>query len=263
MYQFVHIEAYGRKGAHAKNSSARKASMFDVRDEMIRAAHACPHVPHPKTPELIFGRWPTEAFDLASERAAQAIDKLGRRLRIDALIVLAGVCSWPVPVVGLRDLERYRRWRNATVNWLRQQWGDHLVSVVEHTDEPYPHLHYVVVPELDPDRRLRIETIHAGYRAVAKTRDAGGSPRDQKRAFQEGMRGFQDSYYSHVGARFGLTRIGPRRQRLSRAEWNNQKRQTATLARAHARLEVELTRIKAKSRDYVRARTTEAESVVS
>lgn len=32
-YQLIHIEAHGRIGAHKRNSSARKPSMLDIRDE--------------------------------------------------------------------------------------------------------------------------------------------------------------------------------------------------------------------------------------
>lgn len=97
-YQFMHIEAFGRKGAHKKNSSVRKYSMFDICAEMIRDPHACSHVRVPLTPEIIFGMKPQQAFALVDERAAQAVDKKGRKLRSDAVVVLVGVASWPETV---------------------------------------------------------------------------------------------------------------------------------------------------------------------
>ena len=38
------------------------------------------------------------------------------------------------------------RFREATVAWLKQQYGERLRSVVEHTDEAHPHLHFYAVP---------------------------------------------------------------------------------------------------------------------
>src|SRR5690606_11409088 len=89
--QFIHIEAYGREGAHKKNSSERKSSMFDVRDELVRASHACGHVALPKPPIIIFGDHPNTVMTLCAEQAARAIDKAGRKLRCDAPAVVAGV----------------------------------------------------------------------------------------------------------------------------------------------------------------------------
>ncbi len=41
-----------------------------------------------------------------------------------------------------------------------------------------------------------------------------GKPREQKKAYKAAMQCFQDDYHFEVGVRFGLTRIGPRLQRL-------------------------------------------------
>jgi hypothetical protein len=133
-YQFLHIEHYGREGAHKKNSSARKSSMFDIRDEMIRAPHACSHVTEPRPPHVLLGAAPEEAFALADERARHAVDKRGYKLRCDAPVVIVGVASWPELVVDVNNdpekLERYQQWRDETLSWLKRQWGDDLKSVL-------------------------------------------------------------------------------------------------------------------------------------
>jgi hypothetical protein len=261
-YQFIHVEPYGRHGAHRKNSTKRKPSMFGIRDEMIRAPHACDHVTDPQPPNLIFGLPPGAAFALAAARAAQAVDKIGRRLRPEALIVLVGVATWPVLTADVqRDpeaLDRYLRWRDETVAWLQSQWGDLLVTVVEHMDELRPHVHYIVVPEVDPDNRLRIASVHAGYCAATKCEEAGGKPRDQRAAYEEAMEAFQDCYYAQVAVRFGLTRTGPRLQRLTRDEWKERKRQAEILAREHARLDDHLVTIKKKACEFVAEKTAAA-----
>jgi hypothetical protein len=263
-YQFIHVEGYGRHGAHLKNSKKCKPSMFGIRDEMIRAPHACSHVINPQPPNVLFGLPPAAAFDLAAARAAHAVDKIGRRLRPEALVVLVGAATWPELTADVqRDpeaLDRYVRWRDETVAWLRSQWGDRLVSVVEHMDELRPHVHCIVVPEVEPDNRLRIESVHAGYRAAAKCKEAGGTPRDQKAAYKEAMKAFQDCYYAQVAVRCGLTRIGPRLQRLTRDEWKERQRQAELLASEHARLDNHLATIKEKAREFVAKKTAAADA---
>jgi hypothetical protein len=188
-------------------------------------------------------------------RAEHAVDKVGRRLRPEALVVLVGAATWPVLTAEVqRDSEEYGhylRWRDEIVAWLQSQWGDRLASVVEHLDEPRPHLHFVVAPELDLNNRLPIASVHAGHRAAAKCKEIGGKPREQKAAYKEAMKAFQDCYHAQVAVRFGLTRIGPRLQRLTHDEWKERKRQTEILAREHARLDEQLDRIKKKAREFV------------
>lgn len=261
-YQFNHIETFGRKGAHKKKSSSRKRSMSDISDEMIRAPHACPHVAAPREPEVLFGMHPRQAFDLATERADAAVDKIGRKLRSDAPVVMVGVASWPVLVADIEadpaKQAEYNLWRSATIEWLQEQWGDNLECVAQHLDEPRPHLHYVVVPKLDSSLRLRIESVHPGVRAAVECKSAGGAPRQQKDAYVDAMIDLQDTYYERVAVRCGLTRLGPRRQRLTRKEWVQQQRQAEALAQAHAKLEGFKTKVKARAIEFISERVAAA-----
>lgn len=50
--------------------------------------------------------------------------------------------------------------------------------------------------------------------------------------YKKAMKGFQDEFYSNVGIKLGLTRDGPRRMRLSRAEHNARKAEANNLAEA-------------------------------
>jgi hypothetical protein len=169
--------------------------------------------------------------------------------------VVVGVASWPELTAEVRRdsqaYARYLQWREATILWLERRWGDKLKTVVEHMDEKHPHVHYVIVPELDQDGRLRIGDIHEGYRAAAQCKAEGGSPRDEKKAYQEQMKRIQDDYHAKVAVKFGLTRLGPRRQRLSREQWKEQKRQAKALARAHASLKEKVCQIEARAQEYV------------
>jgi hypothetical protein len=235
--QFIRIETYGREGAHKKNSTERKSSMFAIRDEMIREPHACGHVPSPQPPVVLFGNHPSKIIAICAEQASRAIDKAGRKLRRDAPVMVSGVVTWPqrrdVVDNNPEELKRYELWLDDTVAWLQERWGDALASVVEHVDEPFAHFHFVLVPKLDHNSRLWIGTIHPGHCAEAEAAAAGGCKLDQKKAHSAAMKQLQDDYYQEVGAKHGLTRIGPARQRLTRAEWKEQKRQAESLAAAH------------------------------
>jgi hypothetical protein len=235
--QFIHIEPYGPQGAHKKNSSERKRSMFDIRDELIRAPHACGHVALPRPPVIIFGDHPSTVMTLCAAQAARAIDKAGRKLRCDAPAVVAGVASWPqfrdVVDNNPGEFKRYEFWRNDTVAWLKARWRDALGSVIDHTDERFAHIHFLLIPTLDYHRRLLIGTVHPGRQAEVEAAEGGSSKRDQKRAYETAMRKFQDDYYENVASKHALTRIGPARQRLTRAEWKEQKRQAEALAASH------------------------------
>jgi hypothetical protein len=262
-YQYLHIEAYGREGAHKRNSSARKSSMNDIRDEMIRAPHACSHVAEPQSPHILFGATPDEAFALANERAASAVDKRNYKLRCDAPVVIVGVASWPKLAIDINNdpeaLKRYQQWREETLSWLKREWGDDLKCVVEHLDEDRPHIHFVAVPKLAPDRRLRIANIHPGHRAAERAAEAGGNGRDQKKAYKEAMARLQDDYCERVSVKFGLLRIGPRLQRLTRAEWKRRKCQAEVLAQAHSQIQSFASSVKAIAKRHIAERAAKAD----
>ncbi len=233
-YQFLHLEAYGRTGAHRRKSSKRKHCMTDILNEMVRVKQACPHVKQLKKPQVLLGSAPEDVFAKAAKHADVAVDKIGRKLRCDAPVVVVGVTSWPELVAEIKaDAEKrakYASWRARTLEWLQVRWGDHLKSVVEHLDEPRPHLHFVVVPKLDGAGRLCIDQVHPGHRAATDCKSAGGSPRQQKDAYAAAMIALQDDCYDSVSARCGLVRLGPRRQRLTRKQWVDQQCQAAALA---------------------------------
>lgn len=250
--QFVHIEVYARAGARSK-AGGRRHSVGNILAELMREPHACSHVESPKEPNIIFGIHPAEAVAIASERASQALDKIGRKLRCDTPILLAGVVSWPVPVSKISNddaaRERYEAFRKRVIIWLRKKYGEHLLSCIEHMDEKHPHLHFLVVPPLRPDRRMVIGDVHVGLHVRKKVKDAGGDRKACDKAYCAAMREFQDSFYDGVGIYYGLTRFGPRRLRLSRPEWTAHKKQ----ARAFAAKEAENRRQAAEREAQLRA----------
>ncbi len=216
--QFIHLEVYARK------AGARKAgnnSIFTILDEAARTPSACPHISHPKPPKLLFGKDLTEVRRASILWASQARDAKGRRLRIDGLCLLAGVVS-----LSKDRSSDWQEFRDATIRWLRKYFGPHLVCVIEHLDEANPHLHFYCIPAAGE----RFNAIHPGRRAMASAASQGKVKGLQNRAYKEAMRRFQDEFSEDVALGFGITRVGPRRRRMTRAEYM----QEQAMARVYA-----------------------------
>lgn len=217
-FQFIHIEAYARRGSQQqrKEKSTGKAklqqkwSIREIVEEAARIKGACPHVTNPQPPNVLHGGSPHEAARLSAEWAGKQKDSLGRKMRMDGLCMLAGVVSLPA--------ERISDWvdfRDATIKYLINKYGERLKSVIEHTDEEHPHLHFYAVPL----HNERFDLIHDGRKASAEMAALGKKKGAQNKAYIEAMRKFQDEFYQNVAVNFGLTRDGPRRRRLTRAQW--------------------------------------------
>lgn len=241
--QFIRFDKYGEAGAHAKNSRERRPSMHDIAAEQVREPHACPHVAVPKPHIQRFGCDPREAVEVASCLAKQAVDSRGRRLRNDAPLVLGGVISWPEPLAEcIKDAEAMARWaafRDDSIAWIHQYWGDHLMSVVEHVDESHPHVQFIVMAPLDADRRIRLSSIHPGLRAEEAAVARGVPKREQKKAYRSALKDFQDNFYYDVASRHALTRHGKKRPRYERDEWMTRQKDVEALAEASRRHRLE------------------------
>ena len=227
-YQFIHIEGYARtgsrqvrKGKGGRATEVRKWSAAEIAAEAEREPDSCPHVAQPMQPGRLHGCSPSEAVRRAEEWGAKAKDAQGRKLRSDGLCMLAGVVSLP----GDQSKD-WPRFREAVVHELRQQHGERLLSVVEHLDEEHPHLHFYAVP-LDGER---FEVLHPGRSAAAKKAQEGGKKGAQNGAYKSAMSKYQDDFSNAVAARFGLTRLGPGRRRLTRAQWQSEQAQARALA---------------------------------
>lgn len=253
-FQFAHIEGYGRRPSKRKKDGR---SMQGVAYEAERRPSHCAHVSDPKPPTILYGCKPSEAVRIASERAEQAVDADGNRLRIDGLVFLGGVASYPVEWNKVRknkaEEERLRKWLAYMLEFLKQLYGVALHYVLLHVDEPYPHLHWGCVPELEADGRMRFLNLHPGRaaydRVYAATRNNGAG----RQAFRQAMKKWQDALHHAVYAKVGFGRVGPGRQRLTRSEYKARQEAEAALARTLA-AEREL---KAKWREEIRAEISE------
>ena len=223
-YQFLHVESYSRVGARTKDGGTKR-TIREILDEATRVPGNIPHIENPQNPTLIFGCAPSEVEQLAENWAAESKDPMGRKIRSDGLILLAGVASMP------RDHEKnFDEFAKATVEYLQEKYGDCLKSVVTHNDEAHPHLHFYVLPSVGE----KFEDVHQGLKATKNAKAEGKSNAEQQLAYKQSMREFQDEFSKKVATRFGLTRIGPGRRRLSRNDWRAEQKQAEFFANAKA-----------------------------
>lgn len=215
-YQFIHVEAYARQSSKA-NRKERKRSAAEIVGEAERApGHYERHVREPKPPTILHGVAPSAALAEAEEVAETVKDAQGRKLRKDAPILLAGVVS-----VDASNAERWPAIRDDSIRFLKGKYGDRLRSVVEHTDEAHPHLHFYVVPKAG-ERALDLHPGHAAKKAAGSRKDTPAG--ELNAAYCEAMTAFQVEYEAAVGVWHGLTRIGPQRRRLTRKGWQAEKK---------------------------------------
>ena len=149
------------------------------------------------------------------ENAEKYRDPIGRKMRADAPVLVAGVASFP-RVEAEKDPELYARWESLTIAYLQGKYGDNLRAVVMHNDEEQPHLHFFVCS----DTEVNAKALHYGHKA--------------KKNFIAASKAFQDDYHAQVAIHCGMARLGPKKQRLTRAEWKAQKEHAMKVAAAES-----------------------------
>ncbi len=224
-YQFHHLESYARVAGAGK---AGGHSIYTIAAEAERQEGACDHVPSPQPPTLLYGCMPSEAAQQAAVWAEHAKDSRGHALRKDGLCLGAGVITWP----SERSPEEWEAYRDSSISWLLAKHGNRLLSVVEHHDEPHKHIHYYLIPQAGE----RFDVLHPGRAAAAAAKAAGAKKGDQNKAYKDAMRQWQADFHREVSAHHGLTRLGPQRRRLTRAEWKAEQGEAERQAAEAARL---------------------------
>jgi hypothetical protein len=206
MHQFIHINSYSL--TTPKKAKDGGHSVKSIVGEANRVPGNHPHVPNPLPPVLLYGK-PLEVLEQTCESwSASMTDAKGRKMRKDALCLVAGVVSAPAEIG-----DGWEAFRDESVAWLKRKYGDQLQTVVEHVDEDQPHIHFYVVPK--PGQRF--DTIHQG-RAAADAIPSKGTKASREIAYNAAMTRYQDDFSEAVALHHGMARIGPGAPRVTRAE---------------------------------------------
>lgn len=206
MHQFIHINSYSL--TTPKKAKEGGHSVKSIVGEANREPGNHPHVKEPLPPVLLHGK-PLELLESTCETWASSMtDAQGRKLRKDALCLVAGVVSAPAEIGA-----GWEAFRDESVAWLKKKYGDRLQTVVEHTDEDQPHIHFYVTPA--PGQRF--ETVHEG-RAASDVIKGQKTKASREIAYNAAMTRFQDDFSEAVALRHGMGRLGPGAPRVSRAE---------------------------------------------
>lgn len=249
--QFAHIQTYSRKANPAGQS------VDQVLRELTRDPEYSLHVENPEPVMVVDGISPQRLraeHDAMIARARTEVRVRGeirqRAIRKDRHTLLTAVVSYPLTweEIGQDPEERaaLEAWEAANVKFFKDQFGDHYRATYRHTDEARPHLHVYGLPE--GIKGVDATLLHPG-KCAKKTEEArrkveGADPRASvaagNKALRAAMRHWQDGYYRKVGEPCGLLRTGPRRQRLSRAQYQSRKAD----ARLRSRSNLEKQRVK-------------------
>jgi hypothetical protein len=183
------------------------------------------HIETPKKPILLFGEKLNNMAQDLYILAEQCNDKLGRKIRKDRQLLLAGISSYPKTIEETDyNSKHFQHWLKLSIAFLKEEYGDCLRSIVLHAeDESHPHIHFYAIPKPNENNELNIRDIHVGMKARDTIKDKGlGSGKKRRKLYKDAMRAFQDRYYEKVGISSGLSRLGPKRQRMSRREWRDE-----------------------------------------
>lgn len=263
--QFAHIQTFSRK------ANPTDQCVDQVLGEAGRAPDYSSHVENPEPPVLLYG------VDLEElrQRHDQIIDdattevktKKGirrRSIRIDRHTLMTAVASYPLTHEQIGEdpdeLARLATWKATNIAYFKELFGTGLQTVLEHTDEPHPHIHAYALP-LDRSG-VDAKQLHPGLvakaAADAEARAGGAEPKEAvragNRAYVAAMRLWQDQYHRMVGAPSGLTRDGPRRARKSRKQWQEERAAARHQADLEAAQAAERARMEAQRRELVQAR---------
>jgi cob(I)alamin adenosyltransferase len=246
--QFLHLQSYSRK----PNKIGQ--SVQQVLDEASRVPEFSLHVESPRPPNLIYGMMPQQVRKKHDEIVAAgfvdatlADGSVARRgIRKDRHTVLTAVASYPLLTSqvagGSADRDAYERWVELNVRWLKTTFGDRLVSVIEHVDEEHPHIHAFILPLGDPSCSARHlnPAWQVKEEAEGLARESGKPSKEAVKfgnlAYRARGRELQDQYFNEVGLPAGLTRLGPKRERLSREQWKQRKEQARRDADLHRQM---------------------------
>lgn len=140
----------------------------------------------------------------------------------------------PPPPKSWLEVEK---WKKLVVSFLQKKHGKNFKCALCHMDEEYLHIHAYVIAEQRPDGVVMLNGLHPGRDAKEAARREiveGETKKEaaarQMRAYKAAMREFQNEYHEEVGKKTGQARFGPKRRRMTRGEWAEEKRRNRELA---------------------------------
>lgn len=262
-FQFVRVELFSRKGKGGRSTGF-------IFDEVSRLPSASMHVREPGAPIIVHGLDPDALRALHDGRAAEARTEVKggkvRAIRQDQNTLVTVILSHPATIEEYHAQPEIaaavHRWESRSIAWLRSQYGDRLVSVIRHTDESHPHLHAYILPD---DPAMTAAQLHPGFQAKAVVKAAGPRPDEDEKAvskradaaYKSAMRLWLDDYHLRVAQPCGLTRLGPGKRRLTRDQWQQEKRQADALRGTLAKAE----KLKAQADAFVERVKEEAAAI--
>ena len=152
------------------------------------------------------------------ENAANYRDKMGRKMRERcSRFSSGGVASFPREIAE-KDPDLYARWESLTVAYLKENTEiiSGRSSCTTTKNSRIFIFMYIQIPKLMPRHY------------ITDTR--------QKKNFIAASKAFQDDYHAQVAIHCGMARLGPKKQRLTRAEWKAQKKHAMKVAAAEGAL---------------------------
>nr|WP_067291381.1 plasmid recombination protein [Marinobacterium profundum] len=242
-YQFIHYEAYGTKG------TSKKRSLTSIAREAERVPYSHPHVKSPLPPEYLLGT----SFVAVAEKIAIAADASTtlhggkkRKVRADANTGIGLIASYPLSVADLDALpdeqrqlrlEEIREWAEDTITFAQSEFPSRVQVAALHWDESHPHIHILVGATEPSSDFTQLHKGELARRAAQGNDRTGQGKKAGNDAYKAEMRRFQDRYYQEVAVHYGQARIGPRRQRLTRSQWQREQAKAEALANAKRQAE--------------------------
>jgi hypothetical protein len=239
----------------------RKLTVEEICLEAARVPGNHPHIVQPLPPVLIFGMAPEEIptlleekirarnADIAAEKKAmpRGSRRSGQRaIRKDSPTLISVVGSHPLLVTsdgsGKPSMDdpvqraAAEKWADRWVKWRLADAacrGATVLSIVAHLDEAHYHLHAFEIVETG---RMDARAAHPGFAAKRTVEPLEGEEEKAtaaraNTAYVAGMVAFQDRHHEEVGAPSGLLRVGPKRRRLTKRQYQHEKKAAEGIAR--------------------------------
>ncbi|WP_281648580.1 hypothetical protein [Parendozoicomonas sp. Alg238-R29] len=237
-----------------ENRLSDKISKQRVTTGIIREASRqkgyCDHVDAPLEPVTLYG---DDLFSLEikinniyetyKNRVVQKSGKVAvRKIREDQHVLLSGVASHPRLSEDYFSCDVTREmvsfWLENTIDFLKEEFGESLKSVILHLDEKHPHVHFYCLPDYSYENIdgkeapiiNPLSSIHKGINArnhaerEASKNGLKGTSKVKfvQEAFGKSMSEMQDRFHESVSMKHGHERFGPKRKRFKDSKEYNQ-----------------------------------------